>query len=785
MSNTMQTRRWIVTGRVQGVGFRPFVYRLAHRHGLHGWVKNLSGQVEIVAHGNSEVLQAFLADLQSSAPPLARPVFASEEVCSVPLPERFEIRTSDSIAHPRIHVPPDYFTCDECLSELRDPQNRRYTYPFINCTQCGPRYTLITRLPYDRPHTTMAKFPLCDACRAEYENPLDRRFHAQPLACPVCGPRLTFKSNSDFFQQENALQATVAALRQGCIVAVKGVGGYHLLCDAADSIAVQRLRARKPRPSKPLAVMFPQRGADGLDAVRTVAEIRSVEAQALASPSRPIVLVRLKSPSPPTLCFGELGTPLPEGEEGRKLAPELAPGLAELGVMLPYSPLHHLLLDAFGAPLVATSANLSGEPVLTHDAQVEARLDHVAEAFLHHNRPIARPADDPVLRRIHGHMRPLRLGRGNAPLEMELPFRLAEPVLALGGHLKNTVALAWERRVVVSPHIGDLDSPRSLEVFARVGADLQDLYQVRAARLVCDAHPGYASTRRAERSGLPLHKVWHHHAHASALAGEHPHIGEWLVFTWDGVGLGEDGTLWGGEALYGRPGHWRRVGTLRPFHLPGGDKAGREPWRSAAALCWSAGLDWDLPPRVDAALVRHAWERRLNCPQSSAAGRVFDAAAALCGIVLEAGYEGEGPMRLEALVTDAALTQAPALELPLVLDTDGVWQSDWAPLLEVLLDVEPNLPQRAALVHQTLARSIVAQAVQVRAHNPGVQAVGLGGGVFQNRVLVELAAEGLQRAGFEVCLPERVPANDAGLSFGQVIEAACLSALRNPMLMDE
>jgi hydrogenase maturation protein HypF len=734
-----QARKWLFGGRVQGVGFRPFVYRTAHRYRVEGWVRNRAGTVEVLAQGRPDALLSFGDALLAEAPPLARPQkLADARVEPRPL-RGFAILESraDALAH--VGVPPDYFACDACLAELRDPTNRRHRYPFINCTECGPRYTLIRGLPYDRARTTMAGFPMCARCAAEYSDPLDRRFHAEPVACPECGPQLAFREGpASPLAGEAALAACVAALAAGKVVAVKGIGGYHLMCDAASSAAVAALRSRKRRPHKPLAVMFPRDAELGDNAHRA----------ALLDPVRPIVL-------------------LPK-RETPAVAPEVAPGCAEVGAMLPYSPLHHLLLEDFGAPLVATSANLSGEPVLTDDSEVEARLAHVADAFLHHNRPIARPADDPVYRVVLGKARPMRLGRGNAPLEIDLPFRLPRPVLALGGHMKNTVALGWERRAVVSPHLGDMDAPRSLALLERVAGDLQNLYGVRAEAIACDAHPGYGTTRLAASWGLPVTRVFHHRAHASALAGEFPREGDWLVFAWDGAGYGEDGTLWGGEALLGRPGAWRRAATLRPFSLPGGERAAREPWRSALSLCWEAGRRWNECPQ-DAALLRSAWERGLNCPRTSSAGRLFDAAAALLGLVPRASFEAQAPMALEA----AAAGDAPAVRLPL-REHDGLRLSDWEPLLDLLMDDGLSVGERAAAFHATLAAAALDQARAMReAH--GVSRIGLTGGVFQNRLLCERVARLAGEEGFEVFLPERVPCNDAGLSLGQLIETGAQS----------
>jgi hydrogenase maturation protein HypF len=657
----LEARRLLVTGRVQGVGFRPYLFRLAGKHRISGWARNRRGSVEIHIQGEPDALEAFARDLIRQPPPPAQPRLASCVSVEPRALSGFLILKSDASGTADIHVPPDLFTCDECLAELNDPHDRRYHYPFVNCTRCGPRYTLIRRLPYDRANTTMVDFPLCDACRREYESPHDRRFHAEPLACPACGPALEFHLREGTPVRDNslALDACVAVLREGRIVAVKGVGGYHLMCDAGNDAAIARLRTCKPRPHKPLAVMFPAPAGDPLACARDAVCLSGEHARVLQGPLRPIVLTRRKP--------------------GCRLSPLIAPGLDEIGLMLPYSPLHHLLLNAIGLPLVATSANVSGEPVLTENAQLEQRLGQVAEAFLHHNRPIVRPADDPVYRVIQRRARLLRPGRGCAPLELEVPFALGGPVLAVGGHMKNTVALAWRNRIVVSPHIGDMGTPRSLAVFEQTVEDLQSLYGVRAEAVICDAHPGYATTQWAEHCGLPVRKVFHHHAHAAAVWAMMPDPAPRLVFTWDGVGYGEDATLWGGEALLGRPGDWRRIARLRPFRLPGGERAAREPWRSAAALCWESGHDCPAVP-AGAGALRQAWQRRVNAPQTSAAGRLFDAAAALIGVCREATFEGQAPMLLEA----ACQQGANPVELPLRPDAAGVWQLDWAPLLPML-----------------------------------------------------------------------------------------------------
>lgn len=748
-------RRLVLTGHVQGVGFRPFVYRLAHRHRLDGSVCNRLGEVDIVVQGESRAVAAFAREVIAAAPPLAAPRLALDEPRAIDRNLRgFRIAPSESGSAARIFVPADQFMCEDCRRELEDPRDRRHRYPFINCTQCGPRYTLIERLPYDRPNTTLARFTLCADCEREYRDPLDRRYHAEPIACPRCGPQIELCGRDDSvrLEREAALERALELLRAGAVLAVKGVGGYHLMCDARSEPSVRALRARKRRPDKPLAVMFPRRGADGLAAVRDETTPTDAEAALIDSPARPIVLVTRNCET--------------------RLAPSIAPGLAEIGVFLPYSPLHQLLVEGFGGPLVATSGNLSGEPVIADESMAEERLAPLVDAFLHHNRPIARPADDSVCRRIGGRMRRLRVGRGLAPLEIDLAFDVPQPLLGVGAHLKNCVALAWERRAVVSPHIGTLASPRALEVFQRTIEDLQRLYGVRAARVACDAHPGYASTRHALRLALPVTRVWHHHAHASALAAEWPEERSWLTFTWDGVGLGADGTLWGGETFAGSPGRWSRVASFRPFRLPGGDQVAREPWRSAASVCWEIGREPPMRP-AQAELLQLAWESQLNSPWSTAVGRLFDAAAALVLGIERTSYEAQGPMQLEAVAAPAADAQS----LPMSADADGLLRVDWTSLIDPLCDATLSAAERAGHFHDVLARTILRIAQHERAKRLDF-AVGFTGGVFQNRRLAEAALALLSADGFRVRLSDTLPANDAGIAFGQIVEASAAGTTR-------
>ncbi len=699
----------------------------------------------MLACGPAHSVANFQRDLIERAPPLSSPTLVEVTDAEAPAERGFAIFASRADADAQVFVPPDYFMCDDCKRELGDPDDRRYRYPFINCTQCGPRYTLIEALPYDRPNTSMAGFVLCADCEAEYRDPADRRFHAEPVACPECGPQISCANAAE------PLAATVDALRAGRIVAVKGIGGFHLVCDARNADAVARLRARKRRPDKPLAVMFPMTGQDGLDTLRDHVVLTGAEAALVAGPIRPIVLATRN--------------------ETCDLADNIAPGLAEIGVFLPYSPLHQLLLDAFAAPLVATSGNISGEPVLTDNDDAEARLGEIADEFLLHDRPIVRPADDSVYRRIDERLRPLRIGRGCAPLELNLPYRQPKPLLAVGGHMKGTVALSWDQRAVVSPHIGEMDSPRSVRVFEQVARDLQDLYGVAAQHVVCDAHPGYTTHRWAMRdSGLPVSRVWHHEAHASAVVAEFGGSDDWLVFAWDGVGLGRDGTLWGGEAIVGRPGQWQRFASLRTLRLPGGDRAGREPWRSEAALYWECGRDWSSDSDPEA-LASAAWQRDINCAVTSAAGRLFDAAAAIILDLPVTSFEAQGPMQLEALCR----MHRGGPPLPLRESVDGVLRSDWEPLLAMLEDHGRSRRERAELFHGSMARTILDQALLAREEH-GVERIGLGGGVFQNRFLTEQVLALLRDANFDVRLPESLPCNDAALSFGQAAEVAALAA---------
>jgi hydrogenase maturation protein HypF len=702
---------------VQGVGFRPFVYRLAQELGLGGWVLNSGAGLEIEVEGGPEATAEFLLRLDRDKPPPA--VVLTREISRLEPRgyQTFEIRPSGADAARTTSVLADLATCPACLGELLDPANRRHLYAFTNCTRCGPRYTIVLDIPYDRPNTTMRGFRLCPDCRREYFNPADRRFHAQPNACPACGPRLDLP-----------VEEAARALGAGLIVALKGIGGFQLLADARSSPAVVRLRRRKHREEKPFALMMPD-----LDSVRRWCRVSPDEEDVLRSPAAPIVLLE------------------PSGEPG--IAPEAAMSSPFLGVMLPYSPLHHLLMRAFPHPVVATSGNRSDEPIAIANEEARERLTGIADVFLAHDRPIARPVDDSVVRLSRGRVQPFRRARGYAPLPVRVPFEMP-PLLAVGAHLKNTVAIAVGRQVYVSQHIGDLDTLEARRGFARAIEDLCRLYAFRPEAVVCDLHPDYASTLWARSCGLPVIAVQHHHAHVAACAAENDLDAPWLGVGWDGTGYGLDGSIWGGEFFRRDGASLERVAHLRPFRLPGGEAAIRQAWRSAASLRWELGMEPECPGPV-----RRMLERNLNCPLTSSVGRLFDAVAALAGIARESRFEGQAAMLLERAI--GGLRTDEAYPLP---------AGDWAPLVRAVdRDVSRGIPagRIAARFHNSLAEWI-----REEARRAGLRRIIMSGGVFQNRYLTERAAALLEADGFTVFTHQRVPPNDGGIALGQAVLGA-------------
>ncbi|MCS6863860.1 MAG: carbamoyltransferase HypF [Gemmataceae bacterium] len=747
-------KRLVLRGVVQGVGFRPFVYRLAQRHQLRGFVSNNTESVVIEVQGVPEAIAAFEADLINERPPLARIEAVTSELCPLGPDNDFRIVASSSAATAACSIPADIATCADCLRELFDPADRRYRYPFINCTNCGPRFTIIRELPYDRPATTMAAFALCPACAREYHDPANRRFHAQPIACPVCGPHVWLEMNQQTIADKDAaIQQTLELLNAGRIVAVKGIGGFHLACDATNSHAVQTLRERKGRGWKPLAVMVRD-----LAQARAYAHVSPEEAAILTGPERPIVLLSRRT-------------------EGSHLAEGVAPGQAYLGLMLPYSPLHHLLVK--DRPLVMTSGNRSDEPIARDNAEARQRLAHLADAFLFHNRDIHTVCDDSVVRVVAGHEYPLRRSRGFTPLPVPLP-RPVRPVLAVGGELKATLCLTTDTRAILSQHLGDVESIETLTVLDRTAEQLLALVGTEPEAIVCDAHPGYLSAewaqRYAARRGRPLRRVQHHRAHvASLLTDVAWRDGPVVVVCFDGTGYGDDGAIWGGELFLAQDGVIRRVAKLSDVPLPGGDAAIRRPYRAALAHLWAAGVPWsdDWPcvaacPPVERRILWQQLQRQVGCVPTSSAGRLFDAVAAILGIRQTVSYEAQAAMEMESL---AAVTERPVYPIESIEGEVIVW--NLRPLIQALVaDVQQRVPVAliAGRFHATVAEAIARLAQQLRRKHTFV-AVGLTGGVFQNVRLLEQAVEALRASGWPVLTHRHVPTNDGGLSLGQAVLA--------------
>jgi hydrogenase maturation protein HypF len=766
-SGERQRVRVAITGAVQGVGFRPFVYRLATSLRLTGWVGNSSHGVLIEAEGDEASLQQFLLRLSRERPPRSF-IQSLEPTMLDPVGfERFDIRPSLDAGTPSALVVPDIALCDECLRELFDPADRRYRYPFINCTNCGPRFSIVEALPYDRPNTTMKAFAMCEECRREYEDPGNRRFHAQPNACPRCGPQLALWNPAAqvLAVRDAALRSAADAIRGGQIVAIKGLGGFHLVVDARNEAAVARLRARKVREEKPLALMYP-----AIDGVRADCEVSPLEERLLLSPEAPIVLLRRRGGQ---VGQASVGTGLQPGA----VADAVAPGTPEFGVMLPYTPLHHLLLRELGFPIVATSGNLSDEPICTDEREALERLGGIADLFLVHNRPIARHVDDSVARVVLGRELVLRRARGYAPL----PVRLAHdhpPVLAVGAHLKNTIAASVGSQVFVSQHIGDLETEQAFKAFRQVIGDFGRLYAFTPSIVACDAHPNYLSTGYARELAVPVVAIQHHEAHVLACMAENELTPPVLGVSWDGTGFGLDGTIWGGEFLLVTDRGCARRAALRSFPLPGGEQAIKEPRRSALGLLFEAfgkeALAWThLPPvaafaETDLKVLESLLIRAVNAPRTSSAGRLFDAVASLAGLQQRVRFEGQAAMALQFAADEAIEDEA--YEIPISAgqaDVDHHLVLDWAPMLrEILDDIEHGVPAAriSARFHNALANAIVAVATRV-----GHEQVALTGGCFQNALLLERAVRRLRSAGFRPYWHQRIPPNDGGIALGQVV----------------
>ena len=758
-----------VDGTVQGVGYRPFVYRLAHELGIAGLVLNDERGVLVEAEGAPDAVAQFVARLSADAPPLADVTGVGSEEIETTGQAGFEIVASErgeQSEAPTAPVTPDSATCDECLAELGDPDDRRHRYPFLNCTNCGPRFTIVTGIPYDRPLTTMASFEMCDACRAEYDDPLDRRFHAQPNACPVCGPRarlLEGDGTEVSFDARDALRAAADDLLAGKILAVKGLGGYHLACRADDEQAVSALRARKHREDRPFALLV----AD-VDAARALVELDAAEETLLRSRERPIVLSRR----------------LP----GAAVAESVAPRAPDLGLMLAYTPLHQLLAADAGVPLVLTSGNVSDEPIAFDDEDARERLSPIADRFLVHDRPIATRTDDSVVRAVRERPLLLRRSRGYVPAAIELPVPCIAPILGVGAEQKNAFCIGAGERAWVSHHIGDIKNYETLTSLQHGVAHFERLFEVAPVLVAHDLHPNYLSTRyaqqREEAGGVALTAVQHHHAHHAATLAEHGETGLAVGAIFDGTGYGSDGTIWGGEFLVGGLADFQRAGHLWPVRMPGGERAVHEPWRMACA--WLTVMGEQLaaagsrfPPAFES-IAQQRWSMvsRLvangtGSPFTSSAGRLFDAVAAICGVRLEVSYEGQAAVELEALAepTDAE-------PYPFRIDTSDVGRNplilDPRPMIVALLaDLAAGVPVPtiSARFHAGFAQ-VTADVVALIAREAELDTAVLSGGVFQNRLLLDLTASALEVADLRVLVPERLPPNDGQIAYGQVAVAA-------------
>ena len=754
-----------IRGAVQGVGFRPFVFRLASELKLCGWVNNSPQGVFIEAEGAREQLVKFLLRLDSEKPP--RSFIQSLESLWLDATgyEKFEIRESESAGEKSAFVLPDIATCPDCLREIFDPKNRRHFYPFTNCINCGPRFSIIESLPYDRANTTMKKFAMCPACQREYDNPHDRRFHAQPNACPVCGPHLELwnPAGEKIFANHQALLAVASAIRRGKIVAVKGIGGFHLMADARNENAVQLLRERKHREEKPFALLFPS-----LESVKMICEVSPLEERLLHSPEAPIVLLQKIE------------------DHKSQIADAIAPANPNLGVMLPSNPLHHLLMADLKFPVVATSGNLSDEPICIDENEALERLGGIADFFLIHDRSIARHVDDSIVRVMLDREMVLRRARGFAPLPIALNSQLSalnsQPILAVGAHLKNSVALAVGKNVFISQHIGDLETEPANNAFRRVIADFEKLYDVRPQIVGADLHPDYLSTKFAGESGIPKRiSVQHHIAHVLSCMAENEIVPPALGVSWDGTGYGANGEIWGGEFFQIADMHIERIAHLRPFRLPGGDKAVREPRRPAIGLLYEVFGDVafemsHLPPLrdispIESSALKGMLHRKLNSPKTSSVGRLFDAVASLVNVRQQMRFEGQAAMELEfalagietdesyeVRITDCGLrNEKPEVNL------------DWEPMLKSLLtDLNGGVPTGiiSAKFHNALAEAIVSVAKK-----NGLERVVLSGGCFQNRYLTERVVRRLREENFQPYWHQRVPPNDGGIALGQVVAA--------------
>jgi hydrogenase maturation protein HypF len=741
-----------VHGVVQGVGFRPFIFRLAGEHGLKGWVINTSSAVEIEVEGKSAEVDAFIGRVIHDAPPRAR-IEGVEAADGKPAGYRtFEIRESLADAGYQL-ISPDIATCADCVRELFDPRDRRYRYPFTNCTNCGPRFTIITDIPYDRPYTTMAPFRMCDQCRREYADPLNRRFHAQPNACPVCGPKVWLEdARAEVRAHDDPIRATAALLRGGAIVALKGLGGFQLACDATDTDAVSRLRERKRRPDKPFALMM-----QDMEEVQRYCLADDEESRLLGAPEAPIVLLRRK--------------------EGSSVSPRVAPGNRYLGVMLPYTPIHHLLLRDCGKPLVMTSGNLSEEPIAKDNDEARLRLGGLADYFLFHNRDIHSRYDDSVFRIRDRAPEAIRRARSYAPNPVKLPFK-TKPILALGAAEKNTFCVTRDEFAFLSQHIGDLENLDTLDHFIATIDLYKRLFRVTPEIVAHDLHPDYLSTRYARQfeGVLPLVGVQHHHAHVTSCMAEHGLPGPVIGVAFDGSGYGPDGSVWGGEFLIGTCAGFDRAASLAQMPLPGGEVSIRKPYRLAFAYLRALGIEMpDLPslsaiPAEEREIITAQIANRINTPLTSSCGRLFDAIAALLGICRTITFEGQAAIALEMV----AAPNGPATPYPFSVDkAEGRFQVRLGELIGAIINDAVQgvgVPEIALRFHHTVAH-VIRRVSLLLSEETGIKTVVLSGGCFQNRLLAELAVSLLTASGLRCVTHRQVPCNDGGIALGQAVVA--------------
>ncbi|MBI5740346.1 MAG: carbamoyltransferase HypF [Nitrospirae bacterium] len=739
-----------ITGLVQGVGFRPFVHRLAEEMGLKGYVANTASGVLLEVEGAKETLDDFIVRADKEKPALARIYSLRHAFLEETGFQKFEIRESSAEGEKRALILPDISACEECLSDITNPRDRRFLYPFTNCTNCGPRFTIIHTLPYDRKNTSMKEFRMCPECEREYNLPSDRRFHAQPNACDVCGPKIRLHDcdGKPVCEKEEALEKAVSLLRKGYIIAVKGVGGYHLICDAENDETVCRLRKRKGREEKPMAVMFPNIGSIKKEAYLNVAEER-----AICSVERPIVIVRKK--------------------ESATLAKGVSPDNSAVGAFLPYTPLHHMILKKFRRPLIATSANITDEPVAKDEEDAFGRLSGIADYFLSHNRAIVRRCDDSVVRIAAERQVPVRRSRGFAPLPVTVPFGFKKPVLALGPYMNSTIAVGIDDKVFLSQHIGDLDTPLAAGFYEETIADLLRLLDVKPGIVVSDMHPGYYSTKYGERHyGDMLVKVQHHYSHILSCMTENgtPPDNEIIGFAFDGAGFGTDNTVWGGEVLIASYRGFKRAYHLQPYKLPGGDKAVKEPCRTAFSLLYGAfgekARELNLLPlgRQETDFFINMLKNGVNSPVTTSMGRLFDGVASLIGLAHKVSYHAQAAIALE----QAALKSDTADSYPCIVKNNMIYH---LPVIDRLVDdLRAGLPKEelARKFHNTIVAMVLHVSGLIR-DETGIKTVALSGGVFQNVILLEESFRSLKERGFAPLIHQTVPPNDGGISLGQAV----------------